>query len=105
MDIVVVIVLAIAQLVLFVMLVSREPRRPGTGRQQKLFAGLCVLAAIAVLIAQKDNLSGLAPLAIAAFFVVDAVGLAISAFKQDGRDRADAEIRDALDGAIPPGDT
>lgn len=100
----IVIILAIAQAAAFYMLVTREPRRPRTGGQQRLFAALCLVAAIAVLIVQRDNLTDVAPLAIAVFFVVDAVGLAISASRQDRRDRADAEIHDAFDGVEPPSD-
>ena len=103
MNVALVVVLAIAQVAAFVVVVSSQPRRPGTGRQQRWFAGLCALAAIAVVIAQRDHRFDLVPLAMAIFFVVDAVGLAISASRQDRRDRADAEIHEAL-GADLPGD-
>lgn len=102
MDVAVVIVLAIVQVAAFVALVSMKPRRPGTGRQQRWFAGLCVLAAIVIVIAQRSRLSDPTTVAIAAFFLIDAVGLAISAHKQDRRDRAAAEIGKALDDTNPP---
>lgn len=101
----IVIVLALAQVVALYVMVTKEPRRPGTGGQQRLFAALCLAAAIAVLLVQRHNLADVAPLAIAIFFVVDAVGLAISASRQDRRDRADAKIHSAFEGAEPPGDT
>ena len=106
MDAAIVIVLAIAQVAAFVVMVSMKPRRPGTGPQQRRFAALCLLAAIAIVVTQRSHLFDLTTtLAVAAFFVVDAAGLAISARKQDRHDFADAEIHEALDGANPHNDS
>lgn len=101
----IVLILAVVEVILFYILVTREPGSAGTGRQQYAFAAGGIVLAAVVVGAQRDHLSDPVAAAIVVFFLANALALGISAARQNTRDRADAQIRAELRDDVPGADT